>query len=75
MQPLSGRQCGATILGFPDDLVAVGLEHAPGAGAEARMVIDDQNRYSHGRILAHVRVQIHTADRTARAVTRTAAGS
>ena len=38
-------------------------------------VIDDQNCYSHGRILAHVRAQIHTADRTAWAVTRTAVGS
>jgi hypothetical protein len=30
-----------TIFGFPDDLVAVGLEHEPSARAEARVVIDD----------------------------------
>src|SRR5436309_3815418 len=39
------------------------------------MVIDDQHRFLHGLILAYGPSQIHTAGRTARAVTRNPAGS
>lgn len=50
MELLGRSHCGRPVLGLADDLVALGLEERPGAGPEARMIVDDQDCHTHSLV-------------------------
>ena len=60
-----GSQRGLAVLGLADDVIALALEQAPGARAEARVVVDDQDGAGHSlQIFATEREFPNTANRT-----------
>src|SRR5208283_1901100 len=70
VQLLHGSHRAVTVVELPNDVVAVGFEHAPRAGAEAGVIIHDQDSLSHGLIVAQRRAWFHTAGRPELAVNR-----
>jgi hypothetical protein len=50
-EPPCGFKCARAIRGLPHDRVAVGLQPAPRPHAEARVVVDDQDRAGHTPII------------------------
>jgi hypothetical protein len=62
---------GGAVLCLARDLEATGLEHAPDAGPEAGVVIDDQDGSPHAGIVVQNVTISHTGSRTGQAASRT----
>src|SRR6185436_2777423 len=63
-QPLGLAERGGSVHGFADDVEALRLEHRPRQSPEGGMVVDDQYRERHARIVPYGENAGNTASRT-----------